>query len=140
MGTSYSIIYNIFLSKITDYDKAEMSDQELLDFCDGIFVSAMTKIKHFENDLSLRNDVERKFEVELTSLECEVIASQMVVEWVDRKLNTTQLLHMFAGTKDENMASQANQIRAMMELKDNQRSIISALMRDAKYRAWIEEA
>ena len=63
----------------------------------------------------------------------------MVIEWVDRKLNTTQLLHMYVGTKDESMASQANHMKTLIELKEKQRSIISTIMRDAKYRKWVEE-
>lgn len=109
-------------------------------FCDSVFLSAITKIKSFDkNNLTDRDDDLRTFNSELTDVECEVIASQMVVEWVDRKINTTQLIHMFVGTKDESMASQANHIKLLLELKEKQRSIVSIMMRDAKYKAWIEE-
>lgn len=46
---------------------------------------------------------------------------------------------MFVGTKDESMASQANHIKALLELKNNQKAIVTALIRDWKYREWIEE-
>ena len=140
MNTSYEKIYKIFLNKITDYDLGLLSDNELLLFCDSVFLSAITKIKSFDmNNLTNRDDDLRIFNSELTDVECEVIASQMVVEWVDRKINTTQLIHMFVGTKDESMASQANHIKLLLELKEKQRSIVSIMMRDAKYKAWIEE-
>lgn len=140
MNTSYEKIYKIFLNKITDYDLGLLSDNELLLFCDSVFLSAITKIKSFDmNNLTDRDDDLRIFNSELTDVECEVIASQMVVEWVDRKINTTQLIHMFVGTKDESMASQANHIKLLLELKEKQRSIVSIMMRDAKYKAWIEE-
>ena len=140
MNTSYEKIYKIFLNKITDYDLGLLSDNELLLFCDSVFLSAITKIKSFDmNNLTDRDDDLRIFNSELTDVECEVIASQMVVEWVDRKINTTQLIHMFVGTKDESMASQSNHIKLLLELKEKQRSIVSIMMRDAKYKAWIEE-
>lgn len=140
MNTSYEKIYKIFLNKITDYDLGLLSDNELLLFCDSVFLSAITKIKSFDmNNLTDRDDDLRIFNSELTDVECEVIASQMVVEWVDRKINTTQLIHMFVGTKDESMASQANHIKLLLELKEKQRSIVSIMMRDAKYKVWIEE-
>lgn len=140
MNTSYEKIYKIFLNKITDYDLGLLSDNELLMFCDSVFLSAITKIKSFDkNNLTDRDDDLRTFNSELTDVECEVIASQMVVEWVDRKINTTQLIHMFVGTKDESMASQANHIKLLLELKEKQRSIVSIMMRDAKYKTWIEE-
>lgn len=140
MNTSYEKIYGIFLSKITDYDLASLSDDELEEYCYNIFVSAMTKIHSFDqNDLSDRDDIKERFNSELTDVEIEIITSQMVIEWVDRKLNTTQLLHMYVGTKDESMASQANHMKTLIELKEKQRSIISSMMRDAKYRKWVEE-
>lgn len=139
MGTSYLKIFNIFLSKIIDFDLPKMSDDQLMSYCFGLFISAMTKIKSFDHDLSLKDDVIYRFDEELTDIECEVIASQMVVEWVERKTNTVQNIHMFVGTKDESMASQANHIRALIELRDKHRATISALIRDHKYRAWIEE-
>lgn len=140
MNTSYEKIYGIFLNKITDYDLALLSDEELTEYCYNIFISAMTKIHSFDqNDLSDKDDSNKEFNSELTDVEIEIISSQMVIEWVDRKLNTTQLLHMYVGTKDESMASQANHMKTLIELKEKQRSIISTIMRDAKYRKWVEE-
>lgn len=140
MNTSYEKIYGIFLNKITDYDLALLSNEELAEYCYNIFISAMTKIHSFDqNDLSDKDDSNKEFNSELTDVEIEIISSQMVIEWVDRKLNTTQLLHMYVGTKDESMASQANHMKTLIELKEKQRSIISTIMRDAKYRKWVEE-
>lgn len=140
MGTSYWKIFNIFLSKIIDFDLPKMSDDQLTSYCFVIFSSAMAKIKNFDHDLSKRDDIIYSFDDELSDVECEIIACQMVVEWVERKTNTVQNIHMFVGTKDESMASQANHIRSLMELRDKQRATISTLIRDYKYRAWIEEA
>lgn len=140
MGTSYNEIYNVFLSKITDFDLPHMSDNELVAYCDGVLNSAIVKIRNFDHDLSDRDDVVRIFADDLSDIEREVIACQMVVEWVGRKINTGQLIHMFTGTKDESMSSQANHIKSLMELRDKERATISSLIRDQKYRAWIEEA
>jgi len=140
MGTSYDKIYRIFSNKIVDYEPLLMSDDELRSYCHSFLASAMVKIKNFDHDLSDRDDVIASFGVDLSDKECEVIACQMVVEWVERKTNTVQNIHMFVGTKDESMASQANHIRALLELRDKQTALISVIIRDHKYRAWIEEA
>ena len=139
MGTSYWKIYNIFLSKITDFDLPHMNDDELLAYCNGLLSSALIKTRKIGHDLNDRDDVICSFNIELTDTECEIIACQMVVEWVERKTNTTQIIHMFTGTKDENMASQANHMKSLMELKDKAKSTVTELIRDEKYRAWIEE-
>lgn len=139
MGTSYKIIYSKFLGKITDYDLPQMTDDEIFDYCDELMSSSLVKIHSFDHDLSDRNHPLRCFNIDLSDTEIEVISCQMVVEWVERKTNTTQLLHMFVGTKDESMSSQANQIKAMLELRDKNRATVTSLIRDWKYRNWIEE-
>lgn len=139
MGTSYWKVYNIFLSKITDFDLPHMSDDELLEYCNGILSSALIKTKKISRDISSRDDVVCAFDLELTDTECEILACQMVVEWVERKINTTQIIHMFTGTKDESMASQANHIKALNELKAKAKNTVTELIRDEKYREWLEE-
>ena len=139
MSTSYESIYNAFLGKIIDFDLPLMEDDELDGYCRELLGSALVKLKSFDHDLADRDEDTKVFNEDLSDLEKEVLSCQMVVEWVDRKINTTQLLHMYVGTKDESMASQANHIKALMELKDKQRSIVTTLMRDFKYQQWIEE-
>ncbi len=139
MSTSCEKIYNIFLSKITDFDLPLMDDDELKNYCNEILMSALSKIRSFDHDLTDRNNETGDFNEDLSDLECEVLSSQMVVEWIDRKINTTQLLNMFVGTKDESMASQANHLNSLLTLKDRQRSIVTKLIRDYGYNAWIEE-
>lgn len=139
MSTSYETIYNAFLGKITDFDLPLMDDDELEGYCYDILSSALVKIKSFDHDLADRDEDTKVFNEDLSDLEKEVLSCQMVVEWVDRKINTTQLLHMYVGTKDESMASQANHMKALIELKDKHRSVVNTLMRDFKYQQWIEE-
>lgn len=139
MGTSYWKIYNTFLSKITDFDLPQMSDDELLEYCNGLLSSAIVKTSRLSRDISDRDDVICSFSLDLTDTEREVLACQMVVEWVERKLNTTQIIHMFTGTKDESMASQANHMKALMELKSKAKNTVTELIRDEKYREWLEE-
>ena len=137
MNTSFEEIYTIFLSKISDFEIASLEDDEIAEYCERFLVSALSNIHNLTNDLTDRDDFE--FSSELTDVEKEIITCQMVVEWIDSKLNTSSLLTLFVGTKDENMASQANFINALSELKDKQRSTVNALMRNYQYRKFVEE-
>lgn len=137
MNTSFEEIYTIFLNKISDFEIASLEDDEIAEYCERFLVSALSKIHNLTNDLTDRDDFE--FSSELTDVEKEIITCQMVVEWIDSKLNTSSLLTLFVGTKDENMASQANFINALSELKDKQRSTVNALMRNYQYRKFVEE-
>jgi len=137
MNTSFEEIYTIFLNKISDFEIASLEDDEISEYCERFLVSALSKIHNLTNDLSDRDEAE--FASELTDVEKEIITCQMVVEWIDSKLNTSSLLTLFVGTKDENMASQANFINALTELKDKQRSTVNMLMRNYQYRKFVEE-
>lgn len=137
MSTSFEDIYTIFLNKISDFEIASLEDDDINEYCERFLVSALSKIHNLTNDLSDRNDFE--FASELTDVEKEIITCQMVVEWIDSKLNTSSLLTLFVGTKDENMASQANFMNSLAELKDKQRAIVNTLMRNYQYRKYVEE-
>lgn len=137
MSTSFEDIYTIFLNKISDFEIASLEDDDINEYCERFLVSALSKIHNLTNDLSDRNDFE--FASELTDVEKEIITCQMVVEWIDSKLNTSSLLTLFVGTKDENMASQANFMNALAELKDKQRAMVNTLMRNYQYRKYVEE-
>ena len=117
-----------------------MPDCELYDYCHEIMRSAITKIDSINNNFEDMNDELMEFNSELSYLEIEILATQMVVEWIDKQINTTQLLRMFVGTKEESMASQANHLSQLINLKDKQRSIVSNLIRDYNYKKWIKEA
>lgn len=84
-------------------------------------------------------EAEEVFSDDLTDLEIEIIASQMVVEWLNNEINNTQLTRMFVGTKDESMASQANHIEKLTTLKEKRRADVSMLIRDYAYREWVKE-
>lgn len=137
MQTSYEEIYELFLSKISDFEMASLEDDEILEYCSKFLQSALANIRSFDNDLTQRD--EEEFLVELTDIEKEVITSQMVVEWINSKLNTATLLTLFVGTKDENMASQANFINSLSELRDKQRAIVNRLIRGYPYDKYVRD-
>lgn len=137
MSTSYATIYDLFLGKISDFDLPQLEDDELEAYCGVILSSALTRLRTIEHDLSLRDDA--GFGEDLNDTEKEVIACQMVVEWADGQLNNTQLTHMFVGTKDESMASQANHMSTLMNLVNYNRARVSTLMRDYKWTNWVKK-
>lgn len=138
MSTPYTTIYQRFLDKIVDFDLANMEDQDIATYCQNLMSSAMPKISAIESDFSDVDD--SGFIDDLTGDELEVISSQMVVEWVERKLNTVQLLNIFVGTKDENMTSQANHINALISLRDKHRATVSRIICHNGYSKMFAEA
>lgn len=134
MGTSYSIIFERFLSKITDFRLMSLSDDDVYRFCYDLMTSATPKIAKFENDLSDRDDELSRFNSTLTDIEIECIATQMVSEWIEPQLNNTLLLKQFIGTKDEKFYAQANQIDKLLTLQESARVRGRKLRRDWAYQ------
>lgn len=136
MATSYDEVYTIFLNKITDFDLPAMTNAELWDYCTDIFKSALTKL--YSTNIKYENIDDRyeEFIDDLTNVEIEILANQMTVEWIDRKLKTAQLLNMYVGTKDDNMNSQANHIKQLISLKNDVRADISSLMNFNEWSNW----
>lgn len=134
MNTSYGIVYRTFLSKIVDFDLPPMTDDDLEEYCHRLMVAAIAKIRPLENDLEERSDEDGEFLNELLDVEIEMIACQMVAEWITPKLYNTQLTVMFLGTKDENFNSQANLISALRNMRDDMIATVNVLRRDYQYQ------
>lgn len=133
MGTSYHEIYDRFLRKITDFNLPQLDDSDLQMVCRGYMDSAIAKFKKMQSDLSKRDDVILCFEEELLDKEKEILALQMVCEWVEPQVNSTLLLSQMVGWKEDKFFAQSNQIAALKALRDGAEERARALRRDWSY-------
>lgn len=134
MNTSYSVIFERFLLKITDFRLMNLVDNDVYKFCYSLMLSALSKIENFTNDLSDRDEELHQFNSKLTDIEIECIATQMVSEWIEPQVNNTLLTKQFIGTKDEKFFAQANQIEKLLALQESARVRSRKLRRDWAYR------
>lgn len=134
MGTSYLEIYDRFLQKITDFNLPQLDESEIQLICRGYMNSAIAKFKKCQSDLSLRDDVLLCFDEELLDVEKEILALQMVCEWVEPQVNSTLLLSQMVGWKEDKFFAQSNQISALKELRDSAEDRARTLRRDWSYQ------
>lgn len=134
MGTSYLEIYDRFLQKITDFNLPQLDESEIQLICRGYMNSAIAKFKKCQSDLSLRDDVLLCFDEELLDVEKEILALQMVCEWVEPQVNSTLLLSQMIGWKEDKFFAQSNQISALKELRDSAEDRARTLRRDWSYQ------
>jgi len=134
MATSYDSVIQRFLRKVTDYNLLELSDDlkdkdilELLDSAVGSFERLC------KNDLSLRNDALRSFEVNLTSLEKNIITELMVQEWIQPYQNHSELLQNSLTTRDVNEYATAPQLRAVSSVAERVEKKCDKLTKDYSY-------
>ena len=134
MGTSYLEINERFLQKITDFNLPEVDDSELQMICKGYMNSAIAKFKKIKSDLSNRDDVLLCFEDTLLDVEKEILALQMVCEWIEPQVNSTLLLSQMVGWKEDKFFAQANQLSALKTLRDSAEDRARMLRRDYSYQ------
>ena len=117
MATPYEKIYERFLSKITDFNLAEVDDYSFDKMMQSWLNSSIVRMRKCKSDLSLRDDEVQEFAEDLIDLEIELLALGMVDAWVTPMLNSTELTLQFIGGKEEKYYSQSQQLAELRNLK-----------------------
>ena len=131
--TSYEMIYNVALSKITDPQLAMLPEEDLESMLYGWMRSAIAKHRKCQSDLSNRDDVKKQFNVVLTDLEIEILGILIAREWVSSQiLSVTNTLQVFSG-KETKYFSQAQHLAELQSLDEKLRLEAQHLSRDYTY-------
>lgn len=134
MGTPFSDVYKRFLQKISDFQFLSLPEEDVEEILYGYLISAIVKTRQCKSDLSRRNEEEKAFEDTLLDVEIEILALQMVCEWVEPQLNSVLYTRQFIGTKEEKFFAQANQMEKLKSLRDSAELRSRQLRRDYSYR------
>lgn len=114
--TSYETIYSRFLNRITDFNLAELDDYTLNNMLRSWLSSALVKVRT-STDLSQRDEESELFTNELTDLDIELLAMGMTLAWIEQCLNSTELMLMMTGGKEEKFYSQSQHITELRALR-----------------------
>lgn len=118
MATPYSKIYKKFLNSITDFNFSNFDEETLK----GMFVEWLSTAvvnTRSTTDLSKRDNNTEMFENNLTDLDVELLAMGMRLAWLDQSLNSTDLILMMIGGKEEKYYSQAGHISELRKLRED---------------------
>ena len=116
MATPFQDVYDVFLGKITDFDLANLTDDELKERLFPKMKSAISKFRQCKQELIL-DEMFEEFSLKLEQIEVEIIASLMVVEWYTPQINNVLNTKQFLSDKDYRFYSQANHLKSNMEAK-----------------------
>jgi hypothetical protein len=133
MSTPYSDLYSRFTNKITDYNFDGLSQSEAEDIFLGYLKSAIPKFFKCKQDLTDRDDTLGQFNIDLTEIEQEILANLMVIEWINTKINHSELLEQTLSSKDFKMYSPANLLKEMRETKKELQSDNNYLLSNYYY-------
>lgn len=120
--TSFSDVYSVFLSKITDDMFLELTLEDTQKILQQLLLSALPKFEFPRQDLEYQqvtdeNSDEMRFLNKLTNQEINIIASYMVVEWIGQQLASVENVRMKYSGADFKFTSQANHMQKLLQMK-----------------------
>lgn len=139
--TPFSMVYDSFLSKITDDMYMELNELDTFRLLNELLISALPKfefprqnINDYEEeyvvDETTYKGVESKgeevkalilgggqFNISLTPEEINIIATYMIVEWLGQQLATIENTRMKYSGSDFKFTSQANHMQKLLAIK-----------------------
>lgn len=116
--TSFSTVYDSFLSKITDDMYMELLPAETESMLEALLMNAIhwfefPKVDIFDYDASGKT-----FNITLTGEEVNIIATYMILEWIGYQLASVENVRMKYSGADFKFTSQANHLQKLIALKN----------------------
>ena len=117
-NTKFAVIYDTFLSKITDDMYMELTIDDTRAMLEELLMSALhwfefPRVNIFDYDKEIR-----EFNVSLSTEETNIIATYMIVEWIGQQLASVENIRMKYSGSDFKFTSQANHLAKLQSLKE----------------------
>jgi hypothetical protein len=128
--TTYQEIFALFTNKITDYSLPSLTQDEaefrMMKFLDSS-ISRFTP--YCQKDLNDKDDTLKQFNIDLSTLEKEILALMMVYEWTNNFVLSEEFLKQKLGTKEYQIYSPANHLEKLIQLRSSIQSEIDDLIK-----------
>lgn len=118
MATSFSRIYKRFYSKITDDMYMELDQAQTDKLLFELLENAIDWFEFPRVNLSNYNEEDECFNVTLSREEINILATYMVVGWIDQQLASIENVRMKYSSSDFKFTSQANHISKLTSLRN----------------------
>lgn len=127
--TPFSVVYESFLSKITDDMYMELTPEQTYNILQELLISALPKFEFprqsLEYDLINTQETDEEnnpildwgFIKILTNEQINIISNYMIVEWIGQQLASIENVRMKYSGSDFKFTSQANHIQKLLQLK-----------------------
>lgn len=119
MSTSYSKVYDAFLSKIKDFNFGELPELVMEYDMHSLLESALPYFLCPKVDLSDRNEETLEFTNDLGPEEINILAVLMKREWFKRSIADTDVIQQKFRETDFEFKSQANHLNALCNAEVN---------------------
>lgn len=117
-STKFAVVYDTFLSKITDDMYMELTIDDTRAMLEELLMSALhwfefPRVNIFDYDKEIR-----EFNINLSNEEINIIATYMIVEWIGQQLASVENIRMKYSGSDFKFTSQANHLAKLQNLKE----------------------
>jgi hypothetical protein len=133
MATSFQVVYQRFLNKITDSNLASLPTTNLESIMLDYLQSSIVRFRKCKQDIKNIDIDSQQFNVDLNLDEIEILASWMVYHWTIPQINSLELLRQRMSLKDFASTSQANHLQALLALRDVTSKDVYTLMKYYSY-------
>lgn len=137
--TSFEIIYNKFLGKITDDMYMEWTEEDTRADLKNILLDAIPGFEFPRFPLYNYDEDMEEFESTLTSEEINIFALLMYNTWLQRQIASIENTRMKYSGSDFKMTSQANHLAKLIELKKEAERQAHHMQRLYKRRKLIDD-
>ena len=120
MVTSFSEIYDLFSSTMSDYSFLQLEEEDQDDILEGWLLNAIAEFDNCAEDLDDRDDELKQFNNVLSDRVKKILVKGMLVEWMNPRLYDLENLRNHLNTKDFSIYSPANLLK---EIRDTHNKI-----------------
>ena len=119
MGTPYEKLYENLLPKFKSYEIPLMSIREVKELLHDYLLPAIVNFHGCRKDLSDRDEIYEKFNIDLDDDEIEILSNFMLLEYIDSNyVRTPTLLQVNLSSTDFNAFSPANFLKELLEMQN----------------------
>lgn len=134
MKTKFEQVYNCFYSKITDDMYMELDEAQTKAMSEELLLNAMPWFEFPRKNIHNYDLEKKRFNVELDYEEINILATYMMISWLDQQLATVELIRMKYSGSDFKFTSQANHMSKLLALKKDYERVGFHLQRLYKRR------
>lgn len=135
MSTPFSTVYDKFIFKITSYKILNLPEDDrefiLYNYLNSACAEYQTELKSNITDVDLENQC---FNDDLTSIEIDILAEAMVVEWLKPIIYDDELLQNKLNTRDFTEYSTANLSQQIHEIYNQARKNVRLRVNEYTYK------
>ena len=118
MATPYEKLYENLLPKFRSYEIPLMSTEEVKDFLHDYLIPAISRFHVCRKDLSDRDDIIQRFNVDLSDIEIEILSNYLLIEYIDSEyIRTPTLLKVSLPSSDFKVFSPANFLDKLVAMR-----------------------